>query len=225
MILQTWGDAIVISLQEAILSVTNFVPALIGALIIFFIGWIVAVSLGKVVEHIIDALHVDELFSKLEVGKSLEKAGVDLEAGALMGALVKWFLIIVFLLASVNILGLNQVSDFLRDVLLYIPNIVVAAFIIIIAALVSDVVEKIVRASAEAFGSRGPLVGVIARWAIWVFAFVAVLLQLGIAPALVQTLMTGLVAAVAIALGLAFGLGGRDVAASFLERVRNEIKK
>lgn len=225
MILQTWGDAIVVSLQEAILSVANFIPALLGALIVFFIGWIVAVSLGKVVEHIVDALRVDELLGKLEVGKSLEKAGVDLEAGALVGALVKWFLVIVFLLASVNILGLNQVSDFLRDVLLYIPNIVVAAFIIIIAALVSDVIEKVVRASAEAFGSRGPLVGVIARWSIWIFAFVAVLLQLGIAPALVQTFMTGLVAAIAIALGLAFGLGGKDVAAAFLERVRSEIKK
>lgn len=225
MILQTWGDAIIASLQTATLSVADFIPVLVGALIVFFIGWVVAVSVGKVVEHVIKALRVDELFKNIEVCKTLEKAGMKMDAGAFVGNIVKWFLVIVFLLAAANILHLNEVSDFLRDVLLYIPNIVVSAIILIFAALFADFVERLMRGTAEVMGVRGSLVGVISRWAIWVFALVAVLLQLGIAPALVQTLVTGLVAATAIALGLAFGLGGKDIAASVLEKARSEIRK
>ena len=226
MVLQTWGDVIVASLQEVWASVAAFLPLLVGAVLVFIIGWIVAMALGKLVEQLVRALRVDMLLSKLDFEQALERAGWKLNTGAFVGGLVKWFLIVVFLLASVNILGLTQVSSFLRDVLLYIPNVVVAALILIIAALVSDVVEHLVRGSVAAAGhARGALVGVVARWSIWIFAFVAVLLQLGIATALVQTLVTGFVAALALGLGLAFGLGGKDAAAQFIARARDEMRR
>lgn len=225
MVLQTWGDVIVASLQQVWASVANFVPLLIGALVVFIIGWIIAVSLGKLVEQIVRALKVDHFLSKLDMDRTIERAGWKLNSGGFLGGLVKWFLIIVFLLAAVNILGLTQVSDFLRDVLLYIPNVVVAAMILIIAALVSVTVERLVRGSVEAAGYKGALVGVVARWAIWVFAFVAALLQLGIATTLLQTVVTGLVAALAIAFGLAFGLGGKEAAAAFIEKMRGELRR
>lgn len=225
MILQTWGDVIVASLQQVWTSVAAFVPLFLGALVVFIIGWIVAVSLGKIVEQIVRALKIDHLLSKLEVEKAVERAGWRLNSGAFLGGLVKWFLIIAFLLAAVNILGLTQVSDFLKQVLLYIPNVVVAALILIIAAFVASTVERVLRGSVEAAGYRGALVAVVARWAIWIFAFVAALLQLGIATALLQTVVTGLVAALALAFGLAFGLGGRDAAASIVERIRGELRR
>ena len=225
MVLQTWGDVIVASLQQVWASVANFVPLLIGAVVVFIIGWIIAVSLGKLVEQLVRALKVDSFLSKLDMERTVEKAGWKLNSGGFLGGLVKWFLIVVFLLAAANILGLTQVSDFLRDVLLYIPNVVVAALILIIAALVSVTVERLVRGSVEAAGYRGALVAVVARWAIWVFAFVAALLQLGIATALLQTVVTGLVAALAIAFGLSFGLGGKDAAAAFIEKMRGELRR
>lgn len=225
MVLQTWGDVIVASLQQVWTSVAAFLPLLVGALVVFIIGWVVAVALGKLVEQVVRALRVDTLLAKLDFEHTMARAGWRLNAGGFVGGLVKWFLIVVFLLASVNILGLTQVSGFLRDVLLYIPNVVVAALILIIAALVADVVERLVRGSVQAAGHSGSLAGVVARWSIWVFAFVAVLLQLGIATALVQTLVTGLVASLALAFGLAFGLGGKDTAAAFLEKVRGELRR
>lgn len=225
MVLETWGDVIVASLQQVWASVAAFLPLLIGAVIVFIVGWIVASALGKVVEQVVRALRVDNLLSKLEFEKALERAGWKLNAGAFMGGLVKWFLIVVFLLAAANIVGLSQVSDFLRDVLLYIPNVVVAALILLISALVAEVAEKVVRGSVEAAGHRGALPGVATRWSIWVFAIVAVLLQLGIASALIQTIVTGLVGSLALAFGLAFGLGGRDAAAEFLARVRGELRR
>lgn len=225
MILTTWGDVIVASLQQVWTSVVQFIPLLLGAVLVFLVGWVIATALGKLVEQIIRALKIDELLAKFNFEKPLMKLGWKLHASTLIGTFVKWFLIVVFLLAAVNILGLTQVSDFLTDILLYIPNIVVAAIILIIAALVSGVVEQLVRGSVEAAGyGESALVGVIARWSIWIFAFVAVLLQLGIAAALVQTLITGFVAAIAIALGLSFGLGGKDTAAAVLDKVRSEIK-
>lgn len=225
MVLQTWGDVIVASLQQVWDSVANFVPFLVGAVVVFIIGWIIAISLGKLVEQVVRALQVDRLLSKLDMERAMERAGWKLNSGAFLGALVKWFLIIVFLLAAANILGLQEVSSFLRDVLLYIPNVVVAALILIIAALVANLVERLVRGSVEAAGYRGALVGVVARWAIWVFAFVAALLQLGIATTLLQTVVTGLVAALALSFGLSFGLGGKDAAASFIDRIRGELRK
>jgi hypothetical protein len=225
MVLQTWGDVIIASLQQVWASVANFVPFLLGALLVFIIGWIIAVALGKLVEQVVRALRVDSLLAKLEFEKTLERGGWRLNSGAFVGGLVRWFLIIVFLLASVNILGLSQVSDFLTQVLLYLPNVVVAALILIIAALVAEAVERLARGSVEAAGFRGSLIGVVARWAIWLFAFVAAPQQLGVATALLQTVVTGLVAALAIAVGLSFGLGGKDAAAGFIERVRGELRR
>src|SRR3989344_7411004 len=225
MVLQTWGDVIIASLQQVWASVANFVPFLLGALLVFVLGWIIAVALGNLVEQVVRALRVDSLLAKLDFEKTLERGGWRLNSGAFVGGLVRWFLIIVFLLASVNIIGLSQVSDFLTQVLLYLPNVVVAALILIIAALVAEAVERLARGSVEAAGFRGSLIGVVARWAIWLFAFVAALQQLGVATALLQTVVTGLVAALAIAFGLSFGLGGKDAAASFIERVRGELRR
>jgi len=224
-LLQTWGDVIVASLQQVWTSVANFIPLLIGAVVVFLIGWIVAVTLGKVVEQVIRAMRVDALLQSFEVEKVLERGGWKLNSGAFVGGLVRWFLIVAFLLASVNILGLTEVSAFLRDVLLYIPNIVVAALILIIAALVTNVVEKLVRGSVEAAGYRGSLVGMVTRWAIWIFAFIAALQQLGVATNILQTVVTGVIAALALAFGIAFGLGGKEAAAQWLEGLRSELKK
>ncbi len=223
MVLQDWGYVIGLSLRQSWDGVANFVPFFIGALIVFLIGWIVAAALGKLVEQVVRALRVDALLQQLEVEKALERGGVRLNAGAFIGGLVKWFLIIVFLLAAVNILGLSQVSDFLTQVLYYLPNVVVAALILIIALKIAEVVERTTRSAADAAGMHGAVVGVMVRWAIWIFAVTAALLQLGVATILLQTLITGLVAMLALAFGLAFGLGGKDAASAFIDRVRRDI--
>src|SRR3989344_1703026 len=152
MILQTWGDVIVASLQKVWASVAEFIPLFLGAVIVFIIGWIVAMALGKLVEQVVKALRVDSILQKLEAEKALERAGLRLNTGAFVGGLVKWFLIVAFLLAALNILNLNEVSGFLRDVLLYIPRVVVAALILVIAALVAETADRAVRASVESTG-------------------------------------------------------------------------
>jgi hypothetical protein len=223
MVLQTWSDVIVTSLQVTWSAVAGFVPLFLGAVIVFIIGWIIAVSLGKLVEHAVRSVKVDAILQSLDVHKALERAGLRLDSGVFIGGLVKWFLIIASLLAAVNILGLVQVSTFLRDVLLYIPNVIVAVLILLIAVMVAETTERVVRASVDAAGLQGKGVGVVVRWAIWIFAIVAVLLQLGIAADLIRIVIMGFVAALAVAFGLAFGLGGQSHASAFLEKVKRDL--
>src|SRR3989344_6162707 len=125
MTLILWGDVIRDSLQEVWIVVATFLPLLIGAIIVFVIGWIIAVALGKLVEQIVRALRVDMLLSKLDVEQAIERAGWKLNSGAFVGGLVKWFFIVVALLVAAIFLCLSEVSDFLRDVLVYIPNVIV----------------------------------------------------------------------------------------------------
>lgn len=225
MIFQTWGDVVVASLQEAWAAVVSFVPLLLSAVIVFLVGWIVAVALGKLVEQVIRALRVDSFLARLDFEKTLERAGMRLNSGAFVGGLVRWFLIIVSLLAAVNILGLTDVSNFLRDVLGYLPNVVVAALILVIAALVAETAERLVRGSVEAAGLRkGGLVGAVARWAVWVFALVAAFQQLGVAVSILNTVTQGLIAMLAIAFGLAFGLGGKEAASAVIDRMMRDVR-
>jgi len=140
---------------------------------------------------------------------------------------VRWFFIIVFLVAAIDVLGLEQVNAFLREVvLLYLPNVIVAALILVVAAFIADVMKRIVVSSAKAAEVPSPgLLGGITKWAIWVFAILAALYQLGIAGVFAQTLFTGFVAMLAIAGGLAFGLGGRDAAARYIEKLKRDIEE
>ena len=224
MIVQTWTDVIVASLQNLWDGFVGFVPSLIGALVVFFVGWIIAVALGRLVTRVLNAIQVDKIFDQLGVMKAVHKAGLEWEFSAFIGWIVKWFLLIAFFLAAADILGLDEVAAFLTSVLAYIPNIFVAALILVIAALVSDFLEKVINASIKATEFSAPkVVGVMIRWAIWIFAFLAVFNQLGIATNLINTFFMGFVALLAIAGGLAFGLGGQGVAKEWLEELSKEI--
>lgn len=155
----------------------------------------------------------------------LHKGGFTLNSGAFIGGLVRWFLVIVFLVASLDILGLAQVNEFLKNVVLsYLPNVIVATLILVVAAFIANAMQKLVVGSAKAAGAPSThFLGGLTKWSIWIFAILAALYQLGIAGAFSQTLFTGFVAMVAIAGGLAFGLGGRDAASRYIEKLRKDI--
>ena len=225
MLVQTWGDVLIASFQQLWGGVVAFVPQLIVALIVFVIGWAIAVAVGKVVEQVIRGLKVDMALRSLGVEDAVSRAGMKMDSGAFVGGLVRWFFILVFLLAAIDVLGLSQVTEFLRTVVLtYIPQVIVAALILVAAALLADLAHNVVSGSAKAAGlpSHGFLGG-IAKWAIWIFALMTALYQLGIAGPFVQTLFTAFVAMIALAGGLAFGLGGKDAAAKYIERLRSDI--
>lgn len=150
---------------------------------------------------------------------------MNLDSGAFIGGLVKWFVIVVFLVAAFDILGLTQVNLFLQQVVIaYLPRVIVAALILLVGGVVGDVTERIVVTAAKSAEVRSAhFAGTIAKWAVWVFAILVALSQLGIAAAFSQTLFTGIVIAISLALGLSFGLGGQEAAGRFIERLRGEM--
>ncbi len=225
MVLQTWGQVLAESFQNLWVGVVSFVPGLIVAILIFVIGWIVASIVGRVIAQLIGALKLDTALKSAGLDMVLKRAGMELDSGMFIGGLVRWFIIVVFLIASLQIVGLTQVNEFLKNVVLgYLPNVVVAALILLVAGVVADAMQRVVTSSAKAAQVRSAgLLGGVARWAIWILALITALSQLGIAPAFMQILFTGLVAMLALSGGLAFGLGGRDVAARYLEHLREDI--
>ena len=206
-------------------TVMAFLPAVLAALVIFIIGWIVGVLLYRVVEQVVKVLRVDDALKAAGANDAVREAGFNLNIGAVLGTLVQWFVVIVFLMTALEVLGLSRVTIFLQQVvLIYLPQIIVAVLILVLAAIVAEAAKNIISGSARAAGAHGAnLAGAVAKYAIWVTAILAVLNQLGVATEFVQTLFTGIVVALALGFGLAFGLGGKEAAARSIERIRSEI--
>ncbi len=225
MILTQSADAVQGSFYEIWYTIASFLPAILAAVIIFIIGWIVGVILYRVVVEIVRVLRIDDAMKASGLTEAVRTAGFTLDVGRLLGTLVMWFTVLVFLVASLEILGLDRVTIFLQTVvLLYLPNVFVAALILILGAVVAEVVRNLVLSSARAAGAHGAsLAATVAKWAIWITAVLAALNQLGVASAFVETLFTGIVVAASLAFGLAFGLGGKDAAARTIEHIRSEV--
>lgn len=227
MLLQTWGEVLTQSFQDLWVGVIAFVPNLVVAIVIFILGWVIGAVLGRVVSQIIKAIRVDSALESAGASDVLSRAGFRLDSGAFVGGLVKWFFIIAFLVAAFDVLGLTQVNVFLQEVVLgYLPNVIVAALILLVAAVIADAMQKVVVGSAKAAEmDHAHFLGGVTRWAIWIFAIIIALSHLGIAQSFMQVLFTGVVAMLALAGGLAFGLGGRDAAGDFIGKLKKDISK
>jgi Mechanosensitive ion channel, conserved TM helix len=220
-----WGQETANSLLGIWQDFINFIPALIGAIVVFLIGWIIAVAIGKLVAEILKRIQFNKIFETGTWKKALERADIKVDASAFIGAIIKWVLLIVFLVVAIKILGFSQLESFFNDVLSYLPNVVVAAFMFVVAVIIADIVEKVVRATVEGANmGSGPVAGAIIKWSIWILAIFAILLQLGIAEALITTIIQGVVALIVIAGGIAFGLGGKDAAAEVIQDLKNKLK-
>ena len=203
----------------------NFVPSLLLAIIIFLVGWVLGSVVGKAIAQVISALKLDKLFESAGAHDMMERIGVKLNIGKFFGVIVKWFIIIVFLMASLQIVGLTQVNDFLRTVvLLYLPKVIISAIVLVIATILADAMKNIVVVSSKAANiSSANMLGAITKYAILGFAFIIALSELGIATYFMQVLFMGLIVMLALAGGLAFGLGGKDAAARAIDNISKDL--
>jgi len=224
MSISSWVDTLAFSLQDVWFQVAGFLPQLVIAIIVIIIGLIVASGLEKLIERIVYHLKVDSLLRQIGVEGYLERGNVRLNAGHFLGQLVYWFFIFVFFLAASDILGLDALSSFLNEVVRYIPRVIVAVLILLVALVFANFVRGLVRSSV--MGARlhsAKTLGTIAWWGLVTFGFLAALMQLGVAVQIINTLITGLIAMLALAGGLAFGLGGKDHAKEWLGKMKDEM--
>jgi len=226
MIIQSWTDVVVGSLQNLWVEFASFVPNLIGAIVVLVIGLIVAAGLGALVEKIFEALRLDMFLEKLGVKPFFDRAGMKLRAAYFLGRLIYWFVVIAFLLAVSDSLGLFALSSFLSAILAYIPNVIAAVLILLAALVLGGFLKRIVTASVlSAQLHAAKFLGTLTWWAVVVFGLLAALEQLNIAAAIIQSIVTGFIAMVALAGGLAFGLGGKDYANHLLGKLREHTER
>lgn len=226
MFVYSWADVLMQSFYGLFYGVVAFIPNLLVALVIFILGWLIGAGLGRLVAQIVNSLQVNQALRSAGVEDVVTRAGMKLDAGAFLGSLVKWFFIIVFLIAAFDVLQLTEVNLFLRTIVLgFLPQVFIAVLILMAAAVLGDVVQRLVRSAAAAANLRSAnLLGTTARWAIWIFGILAALNQLQIASDFIQPLFTGIVVGLALAFGLAFGLGGQQAAARAIERMQEQVR-
>ncbi len=225
MSLNAWTSVLQTSFENVANGVVGFVPNLVIAIIVILIGWLIAAALAKVISQVIRSVKLDTALTSAGFDRIISKSGHTLNSGRFLGELARWFTIVVFLMAAFEILGLTQVNNFLQGVVIgYIPQVVAAVLILFVGVVVADFLQKTVVASSRAAGmANANFLGSVTKWSIWIFAALAALFQLGIGATFIQTLFTGLVVALALAFGLSFGLGGKEAAARYLEKLRLEI--
>ncbi|MEI7563510.1 MAG: hypothetical protein WCJ39_07965 [bacterium] len=223
---QSYGDQFASQLHDIWGSFISFVPGFLFAIILFIIGWIVGSIVGKAVAQVITSLKVDKALASAGVDDVMEKAGLKLNVGGFIGGLIKWFIIAVFLMTSLVNLQLTSVAEFIRtDVLGYLPHVIVASLILIIATVIAEFMSKVITASSKAGGfTSAGFLGTLTRYSIFIFAFILALSELQIAGDYMRAVFIGLIAMFSLAGGLAFGLGGKEAASRAIEHVRDRVK-
>ena len=206
-------------------KVVAFLPNFLIGVLILLIGWLFGVILGRATIQIFNILGLEKFFAKAGLERLSRKSGHRLSVGVIAGAIVRWTVIIAFALAAANVFGLYYVSSFLVGILNYLPSVFIAGFILIVGNILANFVEKLIDGSVRAAGLRVSIAGTIAKYAIMVTAVLAALNQLDIVTTFTNTVFIGFIGAVSLAIGLAFGLGGKEAAARAIERIEKDFTK
>lgn len=214
-------DSLQIAFADMWGEVINFLPSIAVAVLVLVVGAIIASALKGLTERVSKKVGLDNALDAAGVDSITEKAGYKLSAGVFIGTLVKWFILLVFFIVALDILRLDEVTTFLREIVIgFLPQVIVAVLILMVAVIVANTVRNMVVASTKLAGmSRPELFGKVAYVAIITIAVLAALNQLNIASELIQPLFMGIVFAISLALGLAFGLGGKDAASRVIDSI------
>ncbi|MEI6749472.1 MAG: hypothetical protein WCM93_09960 [Bacteroidota bacterium] len=219
-LIQTSGSYLQTAFQNVSNQVVELLPKVLLAVVIFIAGWVVAAAIEEIVSRVVKSLKVDNALKTVGLDEIISHTGYTLDSGAFLGGLIKFFIIIVFLLASLEVVGLSQVTVLLSNLVMQIlPNLIVVVILLFATAVIADIAKKFVSASARASGvPSSTFLGQITKFAIWIFAILLSMIQFQIGASTLNTLFLGFVTAFSLAFGLAFGLGGKDVAAKILEK-------
>lgn len=203
---------------------TGFIPTLLLALALLFAGFIFAWIFEVISRKVMRIVMLDKIVEKIGLKRLFEKAGLKTGFTRLLSGAVYWFVLIVFLASVVNVLGLTQLSIFLDKLVAYLPNVIAAVAILVIGILVANLLYNVVKNASESarLKSAGFLAS-LTKWSIFVFAFIAALVQLKVAPDLLKILFTGIVVMISLAGGLAFGLGGKDAAKDVIDKIKGSV--
>lgn len=216
-----WQTLIVEPIKAMLTRIANFMPSLIAALAILIVGWIVAKIIKGLVNRILAVIRFDVIAEKAGIPSILSKGGIKFTARQMISGLAYWLVMLTVLAMAVNALGLTATSQIFEGLLTYVPNVIAAIFILVLGMFLGNIVSGIIRTIASNANLPKPqMLGNISQWAIVIFAAAISLIQLRIAPLLIVHTFNILFGGICLALALAFGLGGKDLAAKYLEDLR-----
>jgi hypothetical protein len=217
---------IVEPVREMLTKMVGYLPTLLGALIILIVGWIIAKTIRGIVNRVLKIIRFEKLADKAGISEILRKGGLEATTCEVLSGLVYWLVIIMVLVMVVNALGMPQASSILESLFTYIPNVIAAIFVLVIGMFLASFVSGIVRTAANNANLPKPdMLAGISRWSIIIFAATISLKELGIAPLLVTTTFNIIFGGVCLAVALAFGLGGKDAVAKYLEQLQQKYSE
>jgi hypothetical protein len=213
-----FSEATLTSLAAAMALFFAAIPKIIGFLVVVIIGWIVASLIASAIAAVLRRVRFNDLAVQSGFSGFIQNTGMQTDAAGAIALTAKWFVRLIALVVAFDALGLPAVSEVLRQLLLWIPNLVVGIVVLVIGGLAANALANLIRGATAQGGLGNPdVLATIAKVAVWAFAIVVAVNQIGIAQTLVNSLFVAVVGAAAIALGLAFGLGGRDTAAKIVQ--------
>ena len=214
-----WGEALLASLSGAFAMFFVAIPKILGFAIILVVGWVIAALIEKALVSLLRAIHFNGFAERAGLADFIQKSDMKNDAAGTLGLIAKWFVRLIALVVAFDALGLPAVSDILRQLLMWLPNLVVALVALVAGGVAANALSRVVRGAATEGGLERPeLLARVAKVAVWAFAIVVAVNQIGIATAIVNTLFMATVGALALAFGLSFGLGGRDMAGSIVRK-------
>jgi hypothetical protein len=217
---QSAGEALRASVAGAFGSVLSAIPRLLAFGLVLVAGWLLSSLLARGVSALLRAVRFDDLARRSGLAGFVAQMGLSQGASDVLAIIAKWFVRLVTLVIAFDTLGLPAVSGVLQQLVLWLPNLVVGLVVLVIGGLAANALSRLVRGATAQGGFTDPdLLAAATRIAVWAFAVVVAVSQLGIATTLINTILIGVVGAVALATGLAFGLAGRDRAAQILDRL------
>lgn len=220
-----WSEAMLTSLAGAMAMFFAAIPRVLAFAVILLVGWVIAGLIAKGVAGLLRGIKFNEVAERSGFAKFVRNIGVKTDCAGFLAMVAKWFIRLIVLVVAFDALGLPAVSDVLRQMLLWLPNLAVGIVVLVVGGLLANAAADLARGATRSAGFRHPdLLGNMVRGAVWVFAVIIAVNQIGIAETLVNTLFMGAVALAVLAFGLAFGLGGREVAAKLLQRWYEEGK-
>lgn len=218
-----WSAALMTSMAAAMAMFFSAIPKILGFLVIVIVGWLIASLVEKGVAALLRAIKFNDLAQRSGLADFVAKMGTRTDSAGMIGVVVKWFIRLIALVVAFDALGLPAVSEVLRQLLLWLPNVIVAMVVLVIGGLAARAVSNLVRGATSEAGMGNPdLLARIASVTIWGFAIVVAVNQIGVATELVNTLFMAFVGAIALGAALAFGLGGRETAGEIVRTWYNK---
>lgn len=221
----SFENSLSFAFNQVVVGIISYIPSLLGALVLFLLGLILAGWLKSLTVKLLNLTKLGGLIKNATINEFLKNAQITGKIEVIIGEIVRWLTIILFFIASINVLGLTSVSEFLNNIILGIPTLVAAVIILVVGVIIAGFLEKMVKGS---LGSSDPafsrLIGKIVSYATMTLFILAAISQLGIARFFIETTFTGFIAAIALGIGISLGLGSKDLVKTLLDRWYSNLK-